>query len=251
MKKTTLLNVFVRSLFIHAALNFKRMQNLGFAMAVIPVINQLGLTKKESQEFLTKHLQVFNTHPYFSAPIIGTVVRLEEENTSRDEAVDVHSIKRSLMASYAAIGDIFFWGALRPFIAIISVLLIYMGLVFAPIVYLFVYTPIHFWVRVKGFIEGYRQGKRGFEFIRSMDMPSLAVKLRWISLGVLMALIIWLSRNGGYCPFTTSHTIIVKIVAMTVVILCLFLIKKGISQISIIYGAVVAFIILSWTGWIH
>jgi PTS system mannose-specific IID component len=172
------------------------MQNIGFAMAVIPVIKELGFKRKESEEFLTKHLQMFNTHPYFSAPIIGSIVRLEEENVSQDEVFDANSIKRSLMASYAAIGDIFCWGAFRPFVAIISVLLIYMGLVFAPIFYLFVYTPVHFWVRLKGFIEGYRRGKRGFEFIRSMDLPSVAVKLRWISLTVLIGLMIWLSRDG-------------------------------------------------------
>jgi len=227
------------------------MQNMGFAMAVIPVIKELALKRKDSEEFLTKHLQMFNTHPYFSAPIIGSIVRLEEENVSQDEVFDANSIKRSLMASYAAIGDIFCWGAFRPFIAIVSVLLIYMGLVFAPIFYLFVYTPIHFWVRLKGFIEGYRRGKRGFEFIRSMDLPSIAVKLRWISLTVLIGLMIWLSRDGGYWPFVETYGIVSKFVAMAVVMLCLILLKKRISQITIVYGAVVTFMILEWTGWIH
>ena len=107
------------------------------------------------------HLQMFNTHPYFSAPIIGSVVRLEEEHVLKDRRLAMsNSIKQSLMASYAAIGDIFFWGALRPFISIIAVILIYMGLTLAPVVFLLIYTPVHFWVRLKGFIEGYRKGKR-------------------------------------------------------------------------------------------
>ena len=77
------------------------------------------------------------------------------------KSVDVPRLKQSLMASYAAIGDIFFWGALRPFASIFAVILIYMGLIIAPVAFLLIYTPAHFWIRLKGFIEGYRQGKKG------------------------------------------------------------------------------------------
>jgi PTS system mannose-specific IID component len=251
VKKTTLVNIFLRSFFIHTTLNFKRMQNMGFAMAVIPLIEELQLEKKESEKFLTTHLQMFNTHPYFSAPIIGSIVRLEEENAVKEEATDVNSIKQSLTASYAAIGDIFFWGALRPFLSIISVILIYMGLVFAPVVYLLIYTPIHFGVRLKGFIEGYRRGKRGFEFIRSLNLPGIAIKIRWISLTVLIGLIIWLSIDSGYWPFIKTYGIVVKLTALATVMFCLLLIKRGFSQVYIIYGAVVIFITVSWTGFFN
>jgi mannose PTS system EIID component len=251
VKKTTLLKIFLRSFFIHTTLNFRRMQNLGFTMAVIPLIRDLRLQKKESEKILTAHLQMFNTHPYFSAPIIGSIVRLEEENASREATDDASSIKQSLMASYAAIGDIFFWGALRPLISILSVILIYMGLVFAPFVYLLIYTPIHFWVRLKGFIEGYQKGKRGFEFVRSLNLPGIAVKLRWISLIVLIGLITWLSRDGGYWPFIKIYGVAVKLTALATVMLCLLLIKKGFSQVYIIYGAVVIFIFVSWRGFLN
>lgn len=228
------------------------MQNMGFGMAVIPLIKELRLEKSKSEKFLTTHLQMFNTQPYFSAPIIGSVARLEEENNVKEEETnEVSSIKQSLMASYAAIGDIFFWGALRPFLSIVSVILIYMGLVLAPVVFLLIYTPVHFWVRLKGFIEGYRRGKRGFEFIRSLNLPAKAVKIRWVSLIVLTALIIWLSRAGGYWPFIEIYGVVVKLTALATVMFCLLLIKKGFSQIYIIYGAVVIFIIASWTGFFN
>jgi PTS system mannose-specific IID component len=228
------------------------MQNMGFAMAVIPLIKELRVDKKKSEKFLTAYLQVFNTHPYFSAPIIGSIVRLEEENVLKDqEGADASSIKQSLMASYAAIGDIFFWGALRPLVSIISVTLIYMGVIFAPVVYLLIYTPIHFWVRLRGFIEGYRKGKRGFEFIRSLNLPGIAVKIRWVSLIVLIGLIIWLSSDGGYWPFIKTSGVVVKLTALATVMFCLLLIRKGFSQIYIIYGAVVIFIAVSWTGFFN
>jgi PTS system mannose-specific IID component len=221
---------------------------MGFTMSVIPLIRELRLQGKESENFLTTHLQMFNTNPYFSAPIIGSVVRLEEEKASEEETFNIVSIKQSFMASYAAIGDIFFWGAFRPFASIITAILIYMGVIFAPVVFLLIYTPVHLWVRLKGFIEGYREGKRGFEFIRSLNLPGIAVKLRWISLIVLIGLLVWLSRDGGYWPFVKTYGIIVKLAALATIMLCLFMIKKGLSQVYIIYGAVMIFIIISWTG---
>jgi PTS system mannose-specific IID component len=222
------------------------MQNMGFTMAIIPLIRELGLQRKESEKILTTHLQLFNTHPYFSAPIIGSIVRLEEEQAEKGESFDAIAIKKSLMASYAAIGDIFFWGALRPFASIIAVVSVYMGLIIAPFAFLLIYTPAHFWVRLKGFIEGYRGGKKGFEFIRSLNLTDIAVKIRWLSLFILTGLIIWLSCNGAYWPFIKTYGVIMKLTALATVMLCLLLIKEGVSQIYIIYGAVVMFILISW-----
>ena len=250
MKKTTLAKIFLRSFFIQTTLNFRRMQNLGFTMAIIPLIRELRLQQRDSERMLNMHLQLFNTNPYLSSSVIGSVVRLEEEDASKGEALDIPPLKQSLMASYAAIGDIFFWGALRPFASIIAVILGYMGLILAPVAFLLIYTPAHFWIRLKGFIEGYRQGMKGFEFIRSLDLPRIAVNIRWLSLIVLSGALVWLSCYGGW-PFMKTYSVIVKSTAMAVVLLCLLLIKKGVSQVYIIYGAVVIFFIIAWTGLIN
>mgnify|MGYP001766251697 CR=1 FL=1 len=223
------------------------MQNMGFAMSVIPVLKSLNLGARESENFLTTHLQMFNTHPYFSAPIIGTIVRLEEEKSS-DGTLDAVSIKQSLMASYAAIGDIFFWGAFRPLMAIASVILMYMGVVVAPVLFLLIYNVVHLWVRLKGFVEGYSKGKRGFEFIRSLNLPGIAGKVRWISLMILIVILLWLSRDGGYWPFIKTHGLFMKIAAISAVMFCLLILKKGFSQIYMIYAAFLIFITISWMG---
>jgi len=219
-------------------------------MAIIPVIRELRLPREESKRLMTTHLQLFNTHPYFSAPIIGSIVRLEEGQACSGEDCNAHAIKQSLMASYAAIGDIFFWGALRPFAVIFAVILIYMGFILAPVAFLLVYTPAHLWVRLKGFIEGYRGGKKGFEFIRSLDLPGAAVKIRWLALVVLSLLVVWQTSSHGYWPFIKVSGIMMKLTALATVLFCLFLIKKGISQIYVIYGAVVIFLIASWKGFL-
>jgi PTS system mannose-specific IID component len=176
------------------------MQNLGFAMAVIPVIREWNLSVKEAAGLLTRHLQMFNTHPYFTGPVLGSVVRLEEKSGG-GEVSDSIMIKQSLMGPYAAIGDTFFWGALRPFAAIVACVLAYAGYLVAPLAFLLLYTPAHLWVRLKGFIEGYKRGKQGIEFIRMMDLPRIAVRIRWISLIVLAGPAAFLFTYNNRSPF--------------------------------------------------
>jgi len=244
VKKSILVKIFLRSFFIHAALNFRRMQNLGFAMAIIPLIRELRLKEKDSESMLNRHLQMYNSHPYFSAPLIGSVVRLEEEQSGKTGLVDIPAFRQSLMSSYAAIGDTFFWGALRPLAGIIAAYLAFMGFIIAPIAFILIYTPAHFWIRIKGFIEGYKRGKQGIKFIRSMDLLRVSVKLRWLSLLTLTVLSIWLTY-GWYWPFIEDTSgIIVKSAALASILPSFFLIKKGVSQIYIIYGAFVIFLLI-------
>ena len=244
MKKLTLMKIFLRSFFIHTTLNFRRMQNLGFAMSIIPLIREWRLQKKDSEQMLTRHLQMYNSHPYFSAPIIGSVIRLEEEHLGGDNVSDVLAVKQSLMGPYAAIGDIFFWSALRPFAAIVAAALTFMGFIIAPVAFLLIYTPTHFWIRLKGFIEGYRRGKQGIEFISALNLPRVAVKIRWLSLIILATSAIYLLYNG-YQPFIQIPKIIMISASIATVLLCFLLIKKGVSQIYILYGAVVIYFLIS------
>ncbi|MFO7569732.1 MAG: PTS system mannose/fructose/sorbose family transporter subunit IID [Smithellaceae bacterium] len=244
MKKNTLIKIFLRSFFIHATLNFRRMQNLGFAYAILPLIREQQIKGQDARDSLTRHLQMFNTHPYLSTPVIGSIVRMEEEATSPMDVAAASTVKQSLMGPYAAIGDTFFWGALRPCAAIIAIVLAFEGLKVAPLLFLLLYTPVHAWVRIAGFVAGYKKGKQGIEFIRGLNLPRLAVRVRWLSLAVLAACVFWLLQ-GGYSEFSALSCIVVESVALALILLCLLLIKKGISQVYILYGAVLIFLVYS------
>jgi mannose PTS system EIID component len=221
------------------------MQNLGFAMAIIPVIKEWNLSPNDTEGLLTRHLQMFNTHPYFSASIIGSVLRLEEDQLKGGSlSTDTVVIKQSLMGPYAAIGDTFFWGALRPFAAIVACALAYRGYVIAPLVFLLLYIPAHIWVRLKGFIEGYKQGKNGIEFIRVMDLLRVAVRIRWFSLIILAGAALWLACKGCL-PLINVSNVVMDLAAMVIILLCLLLIKMRISQFYILYGAAIIFLLAS------
>ncbi|HOF78266.1 MAG TPA: PTS system mannose/fructose/sorbose family transporter subunit IID [Smithellaceae bacterium] len=243
MKKATLVKILLRSFFIHVALNFRRMQNLGFAFSIIPLLREWKPEPKESAAILNRHLQMYNSHPYFSAPVIGSVVRLEEEIRDKGDASDVLAVKNGLMGPYAAIGDTFFWGALRPFAGIVGVVLALQGFVTAPLVFLLIYTPPHLFIRVKGFIEGYRRGKQGMEFIRALHLTRVTSIVRWLSVIIMAVFTVWLSY-AEYSPFINTLGIFMALAALAAVLLFYFLIKKGMSQIQIIYGVVALFFVI-------
>ncbi len=244
MKKSTLARILLRSFFIHAALNFRRMQNLGFSFAIIPLIYACKLDKKDAQALLARHLQMYNSHPYFSAPLLGSVIRLEEDKIGKDDASEVLAVKNGLMGPYAAIGDTFFWGALRPFAGIIAFVLALAGVVVAPLAFLLVYTPPHLFVRIKGFMEGYRRGKQGMEFIRALNLPRITSIIRWFSLVIIAVFAVWLSY-AEYSSILNAYGIVMAVASIIVVLLFYFLIKKGLSQIYIIYGVVAVFFIIT------
>jgi PTS system mannose-specific IID component len=220
------------------------MQNLGFAMSIIPLVRRWQEKHKDVEGILQRHLQMFNTHPYFSAAIIGSIVRLEKDCADSGTTPDTVAVKQSLSGPYAAIGDIFFWGALKPFAAIFAVVLAYLGLIIAPLAFLLIYTPAHLWVRFKGFIESYRRGKQGIEFIRNMDLPRTSIRIRWSLVLILAGLVYWLLQTGNGSIITTG--ILIKLMALIAILACFWLINKGISQIYILYGVAAVFLFISW-----
>ncbi|MDQ1277518.1 MAG: mannose system component [Thermodesulfobacteriota bacterium] len=112
MKASDLAGFFLRSLFIMASLNFQRMQNLGFAFAILPLSRRMGKDEKRISSFLVRHLEYFNTHPYLSGAVLGSVIALETATGHHEQTPDISRLKKSLMGPYAAIGDSFLWGSL-------------------------------------------------------------------------------------------------------------------------------------------
>jgi len=223
---------------IQASFNFKRMQNLGFAFTLLPLLYKYDRQRIEAS--LVRHLQMFNTHPYFTAAVIGSVVRLEEDG---DMPAADH-LKKSVMGPYAAIGDSFFWGGLRFFSALSAAVLAYQGFLLAPAAFLLLYNPVHMWVRVRGFLEGYRQDRRGIDFIRGLQLPELNGKIRFLSLaliGVLAAVVVETAYNAlDFLP-----EIPMKAGAMVLILAGCVGIRRGLSPLSILYGMTSLCMVLS------
>jgi PTS system mannose-specific IID component len=170
--KRSLARVFFRALFIQAAWNPRGMQNLGFASAIAPALSDLYRDQKERVAAARRHLELFNCHPYAAAAIVGGAVRLEEEVAAgKASARDVSMFKFSLASPFAALGDGFFWLALRPVAALLAALTQpFLGLWYVPL-FLLVYDSVHLAARVSLFGAGYRKAAGIVEILSHAHIP--------------------------------------------------------------------------------
>ena len=219
------------------------MQNVGFAYSLIPFVKSGG-DKEWISGILTRHICPFNSHPYLTGAIIGSVTRLEAEAvTSPDRYPDAVRRKEALMAPYAAVGDPFFWGGLKPFSAVLGVLLALEGLIVAPLLFFLLYNSVHIWIRVNGFIEGYRDGNGAIGFLGKLGLPHKTRVLKWgttVLLAILSVIFLDSSFSSAEIPwgFALGGT-------CAVVLLCSWLVSKGVSSLAMLYGAALVFVVVA------
>lgn len=104
--------------------NYERMQALGYAWSIFPVLQKVKTAKDDLIVSVQRHLNFFNTHPPLGAAIMGASVAMEEENADGD-AVD--SLKVGLMGPFAGIGDTLYAILTRPLVAVFAASLAMQG----------------------------------------------------------------------------------------------------------------------------
>src|SRR5438270_266876 len=156
----TLARAFFRSLFLQAAWNPRGMQNVGFADAIAPALEELYPDPAERAKAAARHLEFFNCHPYLAAAILGGAIRLEERVAAGEAPPEsVSRFKTTLGPPFAALGDGFFWLALRPVAALAAAVtepFLGLGCV---LVFLGLYNAVHLAARLWLFTVGYLRGE--------------------------------------------------------------------------------------------
>ncbi|HEL2051562.1 TPA: PTS mannose/fructose/sorbose transporter family subunit IID [Streptococcus suis] len=136
--------VWWRSTFLQGSWNYERMQNLGWAYAMIPAIKKLYTKKEDQAAALERHLEFFNTHPYVASPILGVTLALEEERAN-GAAIDdtaIQGVKIGMMGPLAGIGDPVFWFTVRPILGALGASLALSGNIMGPIIFFFGWNAI-------------------------------------------------------------------------------------------------------------
>lgn len=174
-----LARVFWRCLFLQAAWNRRGMQNLGFAYAIDPALRALYPEPERREEALARHLRFFNCHPYMAAAILGGAIHHEERVAAGAEGgAQPLAYKQTLQGPLAALGDGFFWTALRPFfgaLAAVGALLAGWPAIVAAIA---LYNGIHLALRIRLFRAGYEKGDAVVGEIARLGLPVAADRLR-------------------------------------------------------------------------
>jgi mannose PTS system EIID component len=201
----TLVRVFWRCLFLQAAWNRRGMQNLGFAYAIDPALRALYQDASAREEALRRHLGFFNCHPYMAAAIVGGAIHHEERVAAGVEPRQGPlSYKQTLQGPLAALGDGFFWTALRPFFGALAAVGALLFGAPAIVLALAIYNAIHFGLRIGLFRAGYVQGDALVATVGRLALPVAADRLRsagaalcGVAAGVILLRSGWLGGPGA------------------------------------------------------
>ena len=164
--------VFFRSFLLQALWNFKGMQNVGFLYVIKPVLDFLYKDTPERKNAYLRHLDFFNTHPYYASYIIGAVAAAEEKYAASGSETSLRQIvdtKKILGGPIAAFGDSKIWGTIRPFAAVIGVFFIILFSKNVNLMWigsgaaLLFYSIIHIYLRYSGLRDGYERENDVFE----------------------------------------------------------------------------------------
>lgn len=172
MTKDIFKKTFWRSFPLQACFCYDRMQNVGFAYMLVPVLKKLYPNKEDAAAALKRHLTIFNTTPAVVTFIGGAAIAMEEEikrakeNGEECDEESINAVKAALMGPLAGIGDSFFWGTFRVIGAGIGCSLAAQGSILGAILFLLIYNVPHLIVRYQGLKIGY---KSGISFLENMS----------------------------------------------------------------------------------
>jgi PTS system mannose-specific IID component len=249
IRARTRAHVFWRCLFLQAAWNRRGMQNLGFAYAIEPALDALYADPAKREEALARHLGFFNCHPYMAAAILGGAIHHEELVASGAEpGAAPLSYKATLQGPLAAVGDGFFWTALRPFFGAMAALGALVAGWPAVVAAVALYNVVHFGLRFVLFRAGYQRGDAVVGLIATLALPRMADRLR--AAGVVLcgatAAAVAL-RAGGAVAGAEQAAVLVVAAAAGAGYLAL---ARGIPLFPAAYlAAVLGTIMAAVTGW--
>lgn len=153
---------FIRSNFLQASWNFERMQALGYAFQMVPVIKRLypDQNSQARKDAIKRHLEFYNTHPYMTAPILGVNLAMEEERANGADIDDaaINGMKVGLMGPLAGVGDPIFWATVRPVLGALGASFALSGSIIGPLLFFFGFNLIRLAMRYYTMKIGYRQG---------------------------------------------------------------------------------------------
>lgn len=146
------------------AYNYERLQALGQANAMVPVIRKLYPDDKERQvKELKKYFVFYNTEPSFIGTMIpGVAAAMEEQRANGAEDITdetINSLRTGLMGPIAGIGDTVSQGIVYPILAGIACSLAIDGSYVGPIFFEIAYKACLIGFGWNMYRLGYQKGK--------------------------------------------------------------------------------------------
>ena len=261
-------DTYIRSTFLLGSFNFERMQSIGFAVSMIPAIKRFYTKKEDQAEALTRHLEFFNTQPWVASSILGVTAALEREKAAGqdiDEAA-ITNVKVGLMGPLAGVGDPIFWGTARIVLAALGASLAVTGNILGPLLFFFGMTAIRWATRWYGFKYGYEKGTQivteaGGNTLQKITQGASVMGLfvmgalvyRWTSVNIPLPLTSYTNQAGETVNVTVQsvlNDLLPGLASLGLCFLCMWLLKKKINAIWLIFALFGVGILGSYLGFL-
>lgn len=255
--------VLLRSQLIQMSHNYERMQSLSSLYALAPIAKKIygeNGKNKETQNFMKRHLEYFNTHPVF-APLIFGIVSALEETTDEDNKKKVLSVKTGLMGPLAGLGDSLLNFTWYPIAGGIGASLAVNGNYLGPIIMFLMinllYNPLKYYSIHYGYqkgIELLQNKKTGLKLLERFS--NLANVLGMVVIGGLIASNVKMNVILSI-PVTEGEPILIQsmldrilpsLLPVIVTWICYYTLKKskGAYAVKLIFSILIIGIILTY-----
>lgn len=264
LTKGDLRSIYMRSTFLLGSFNFERMQSIGFCVSMIPAIKRLYTTKEEQSQALKRHLEFFNTQPWVGSAIMGVSAAMEEERAN-GKAIDdgaINGVKVGLMGPLAGVGDPIYWGTARIVLAALGASIAVGdkmigeghtgGNIMGPLLFFIGINLIRILTRWYSMNYGYQKGTQivqdmeGGQLKRLTTIASVlglfvmgGLVARWASLNIPYELARYTNAAGQEVVTTVQsilNDLLPGLIPLLLTLLCMNLLKRKVSAISIIFA---------------
>lgn len=238
----------MRSFFLQAVWNFERLQNLGLAYTLVPVLKKIYPEPEKRRQALLRHLEFFNTHPYMASLFAGLIAALEEEKVPGE---DISTIKKNMAGALAAVGDSLFWATWRPLAAllVIVVYLIRQGLACSgcafeyPVMFLVIYNLLVLAWRWYSLVFAWREKTALIRKLVAWPAGRIIRMLEYF--GILLMIIGILFYLGANTAGIYSRSNFFFLIGL---FLAVFFTRVNVSPLILFYGTIVFSVLLKLLG---
>ena len=259
------ISTYIRSTFMLGSFNFERMQAIGVCVTMMPAIRRFYTKKEDQAAALTRHLKFYNTHPWISSSIFGVTAAMERQKAAGEDIsdADITNVKIGLMGPLAGVGDPLFWGTARPVFAALGASIAADGNILGPLLLFFGLCIIRMATRWYGFKLGYEKGVEivsevGGNTLRKLTQTASIMGLfvmgslvsKWTTINIPVAIATY-EKDGKEVTTTVQDildTLLPGLAALLLTFLCMWLLRKKINAIWIIFGMFAISIFGYWGG---
>jgi PTS system mannose-specific IID component len=248
--------------FLHACYNYERLQGLGFAHAMKPVIEHLYASVADRAAALRRHLVLFNTEPQFGALVPAAVIAMEQERAAGADLSDeaMLGVKSGLMGPLAGVGDSLIQGLVTPILLSVGISLALQGYLAGPVLYAIVISVIVIGTSSTFWALGYRWGRSAVSRVLASGWVQAVTDMASVTglmvLGGLTATVVRVSTPASFAggevivslQSDVLDAILVNLLPLALTLGVWGLLERRVSSMRVIGGLFFLGIALTYLG---